>query len=334
MIGNFINNTHIALVVLLLIVGFAFLIKGADLFVEGSSSIAKKFKVPGIIIGLTVVAMGTSLPETAVSVTASLAGNNELAVSNAVGSNIFNTMMVIGVCAIITPIMVQKQTIKKDIPFSAIVALLLLGLGILGIADTSGMVLGHLDGAILLVLFVAYILFLIFSTLKAKKNGEAVSVEGGDDDEIKILPVWKSLLFILIGGAGIALGGELTVDTASRIALDLGMSQTLVGLTIVSIGTSLPELVTSIVAARKNEVDMALGNAIGSNIFNFLMVLGIASAISPISFITFNIIDIAILLAFTLIIWIFAATKKSIGRLEGIIMVALYICYAVYIIIR
>lgn len=334
MISNFINNTHIALVVLLLIVGFAFLIKGADLFVEGSSSIAKKFKVPGIIIGLTVVAMGTSLPETAVSVTASLAGNNELAVSNAVGSNIFNTMMVIGVCAIITPIMVQKQTIKKDIPFSAIVALLLLGLGILGIADTSGMVLGHLDGAILLVLFVAYILFLIFSTLKAKKNGEAVSVEGGDDDEIKILPVWKSLLFILIGGAGIALGGELTVDTASRIALDLGMSQTLVGLTIVSIGTSLPELVTSIVAARKNEVDMALGNAIGSNIFNFLMVLGIASAISPISFITFNIIDIAILLAFTLIIWIFAATKKSIGRLEGIIMVSLYICYAVYIIIR
>lgn len=334
MISNFINSTHIALVVLLLIVGFAFLIKGADLFVEGSSSIAKKFKVPGIIIGLTVVAMGTSLPETAVSVTASLTGNNELAVSNAVGSNIFNTVMVIGVCAIITPIMVQKQTIKKDIPFSAIVALLLLGLGILGIADTSGMVLGHLDGAILLVLFVAYILFLIFSTLKAKKNGEAVSVEGGDDDEIKILPVWKSLLFILIGGAGIALGGELTVDTASRIALDLGMSQTLVGLTIVSIGTSLPELVTSIVAARKNEVDMALGNAIGSNIFNFLMVLGIASAISPISFVTFNIIDIAILLAFTLIIWIFAATKKSIGRLEGIIMVVLYICYAVYIIIR
>lgn len=334
MLTNFINQTHIAIVIFLLIMGFVFLIKGADFFVEGSSSIAKKFKVPGIVIGLTVVAMGTSLPETAVSVTASLAGNNELAISNAVGSNIFNTMMVIGVCAIITPIMVQKQTIKRDIPFAAIVSLLLLGLGILGLGDKSGMVLGHLDGAILLVLFTAYIVFLVVTTLKARKNGAAVSVEGGDDSEIKLLPMWKSILFILLGGAGIALGGELTVDAASRIASDLGMSQTLIGLTIVSIGTSLPELVTSIVAAKKKELDMALGNAIGSNIFNFLMVLGIASAISPIGVITFNIIDIAILLVFTLVVWLFAATKKSIGRLEGIIMVALYVGYAAYIIIR
>jgi cation:H+ antiporter len=171
-------------------------------------------------------------------------------------------------------------------------------------------------------------------TLKAQKAGEAVEVEGGSDEEIKLLSVPKSLLFILGGGAAIAIGGDLTVDTASRIASDLGMSQTLIGLTIVSIGTSLPELVTSIVAARKNEIGMALGNAIGSNVFNFLMVLGIAAAISPIAFITENIIDIAILLVFTLLVWLFAATKRRLSSPEGAVMLALYVAYAVYIFIR
>lgn len=321
-------------VILLLVAGFVLLIKGADFFVEGSSSVAKRFHVPAVIIGLTVVAMGTSLPETAVSVTASITNNNELAVSNAIGSNIFNLMVVIGFCAFMTPVMVGKDTIKRDIPFSAICALLLLGLGICAVGDAAGMTLGHFDGIILLILFACYIIVLIRRTLKAQKSGEAVDVEGGSDEEIKLLSVPKSLLFIVGGAAAIAIGGDLTVDSASRIAIEMGMSQTLVGLTIVSIGTSLPELVTSIVAARKNEIGMALGNAIGSNVFNILMVLGIASAISPIAFITENVIDIVILLVFTLIVWLFAATKKQLDRKEGLLMLLLYVAYAVYIVIR
>ena len=332
--GNFINQAPIVVVLLLLVAGFVLLIKGADFFVEGSSSVAKRFHVPAVIIGLTVVAMGTSLPETAVSVTASITNNNELAVSNAVGSNIFNLMVVIGFCAVMTPVMVGKDTIKRDIPFSAICAVMLLAFGICAVGDAQGMTLGHLDGVILLLFFAGYIFVLIRRTLAAQKSGEAVDVEGGSDEEIKLLSIPKSLLFIVGGAAGIAIGGDLTVDTASRIAVEMGMSQTLVGLTIVSIGTSLPELVTSIVAARKNEIGMALGNALGSHVFNILMVLGIASAISPIEFLTENIIDIVILLVFTLIVWLFAATKQRLDRREGILMLLLYAAYAVYIIVR
>lgn len=332
--GNFINNAPFALVIVFLIIGFVLLIKGADFFVEGSSSVAKRLHVPSIIIGLTIVAMGTSLPETAVSVSASITGNNELAVSNVVGSNIFNLMVVIGVCAMIATVNVAKETIKRDIPFSLICAGLLLLLGILGFGDKSGMTLGHFDGVIFIGAFAGYILYMIKIALKASKEGKKVEIEGGSDEEIKLIPVPLSILFIIGGAIAIAIGGDMTVDAASRIASDLGMSQTLIGLTIVSIGTSLPELVTSIVAARKNEVDMALGNAIGSNVFNILMVLGIASAISPISIITENIIDLCVLIVFTICVWIFAGTRKKIGRIEGFSMVALYLIYAVYIIIR
>ena len=329
--ADIINQLPMAVVILCLLAGFVLLIKGADFFVGGSSSVAKRFHVPSVIIGLTVVAMGTSLPETAVSVTASIANNNELAISNAVGSNIFNLIVVIGFCAVMTPVMVGSDTIKRDIPFSALCALLLLGLGIWGLGDATGLVLGHLDGILLLVLFVVYLLVLIRSALKERKAAKTTSSE---EEEYALLSIPKSLIYIAGGVAGIAIGGSLTVESASRIAIDLGMSQTLVGLTIVSIGTSLPELVTSIVAARKNEVGMALGNAIGSNVFNILMVLGIASAISPISFITENVIDIVILLACTLIVWIFAVTKKQINRVEGIGMLLMYVAYAVYIVVR
>ena len=329
-----INNAPFALVLVFLVIGFVLLIKGADFFVEGSSSVAKRLHVPSIIIGLTIVAMGTSLPETAVSVSASITGNNELAVSNVVGSNIFNLMVVIGVCAMIATVEVAQETIKRDIPFSLICAGLLLLLGIIGLGDKSGMTLGHLDGAIFLGLFAGYIFYMIKIALKANREGKKVEIEGGSDEDIKLISVPLSILFIVGGAAAIAIGGDITVDAASRIASDLGMTQTLIGLTIVSIGTSLPELVTSIVAARKNEVDMALGNAIGSNVFNILMVLGIASAISPISIITENIIDLCVLIVFTVCVWIFAGSKKKIGKIEGFCMVALYAAYAVYIIIR
>ena len=331
---KFINNAPFALVLVLLVIGFVLLIKGADFFVEGSSSVAKRLHVPSIIIGLTIVAMGTSLPETAVSVSASLTGNNELAVSNAVGSNIFNLMVVIGVCAMLATVHVAKETIRRDIPFSLLCAGLLLFLGMIGLGDKSGMTLGHYDGVILLGCFAGYICYMIRIALKASKEGRKVEIEGGSDEDIKLISVPMSLLCIVGGAAAIAIGGDVTVDAASRIASDLGMSQTLIGLTIVSIGTSLPELVTSIVAARKNEVDMALGNAIGSNVFNILMVLGIASAISPISMITENIIDLGVLIVFTICVWIFAGTKKKIGRIEGLCMVAFYVAYAVYIIVR
>ena len=332
---NIINGLPIAAVILLLAVGFAFLVKGADFFVEGSSSIAKKLKVPPIIIGLTIVAMGTSLPETAVSVTASLVQNNELAVSNVVGSNIFNLMFVIGVCSILTPIMVQKATVVRDIPLSLGCALFLLVLGISGLGDKAGMTLGHADGVIFLIVFAGYIFTMVRSAMKARAAGQKVEIEGVEEcDNMKELSYGKSILFLIVGAAAIAFGGDLTVDTASRIAIELGMSQTLVGLTIVSIGTSLPELVTSIVAARKNEVDMAVGNAVGSNIFNILMVLGISSAISPVALIRENIIDIVLLMVFSVMVWIFAGTRKKIERKEGIIMVVVYLVYCAYIIAR
>ena len=332
---NIINGLPIAAVILLLAVGFAFLVKGADFFVEGSSSIAKKLKVPPIIIGLTIVAMGTSLPETAVSVTASLVQNNELAVSNVVGSNIFNLMFVIGVCSILTPIMVQKATVVRDIPLSLGCALFLLVLGISGLGDKTGMTLGHADGVIFLIVFAGYIFTMVRSAMKARAAGQKVEIEGVEEcDNMKELSYGKSILFLIVGAAAIAFGGDLTVDTASRIAIELGMSQTLVGLTIVSIGTSLPELVTSVVAARKNEVDMAVGNAVGSNIFNILMVLGISSAISPVALIRENIIDIVLLMVFSVMVWIFAGTKKKIERKEGIIMVVVYLVYCAYIIAR
>ena len=332
---NIINGLPIAAVILLLAVGFAFLVKGADFFVEGSSSIAKKLKVPPIIIGLTIVAMGTSLPETAVSVTASLVQNNELAVSNVVGSNIFNLMFVIGVCSILTPIMVQKATVVRDIPLSLGCALVLLVLGISGLGDKAGMTLGHADGVIFLIVFAGYIFTMVRSAMKARAAGQKVEIEGVEEcDNMKELSYGKSILFLILGAAAIAFGGDLTVDTASRIAIELGMSQTLVGLTIVSIGTSLPELVTSVVAARKNEVDMAVGNAVGSNIFNILMVLGISSAISPVALIRENIIDIVLLMVFSVMVWIFAGTRKKIERKEGIIMVVVYLVYCAYIIAR
>lgn len=312
--------------VVLLIIGFAFLVKGADAFVEGSSSIAKHFQVPSLIIGMTIVAMGTSLPETAVSVTASIAGSNALAVSNAVGSNIFNLMVVIGVCAVLTPVAVQKSSLKIDIPFSIVCALLLLVLG------HDRMMLTRVNGLILIVLFAFFILYMIRSAQQSMNNED--SEFAAEAAEMKVMSVPKSLIFIVIGIAGITLGSDWVVDGAKTIASAFGISENLIGLTIVAFGTSLPELMTSIVAARKNEVDMALGNAVGSNIFNILMVLGIASALSPIAFIQENIIDIIILVGFSFIVWLMAWTKHRLDKIEGLAMILLYAGYVVYICIR
>lgn len=299
--------------------------KGADLFVEGSSSVAKKLRIPSLIIGLTIVAMGTSLPETAVSVSASMQGNNAVAVSNVVGSNIFNLLMVVGVCAIMTPVAVAKDALVKDIPTSLAAAVLLLGLGV----GVTAMTLGRIEGVIMAVLFICYIATMVITAMKARKAGKAV-----EEEEIKLLPIWQCVVYIVIGIAGIALGGDWVVDGASTIASAFGISQNIIGLTIVAVGTSLPELVTSVVAARKNEVDMALGNAVGSNIFNILMVLGIASLISPITISMLDVFDIICIIGVTIAVWIMAWTRKRLDRKEGIIMVAVYAAYMVYICLR
>lgn len=313
----------ILLAVVMLVGGFVLLIKGADYFVEGSSSVAKRLRVPSIIIGLTIVAMGTSLPECAVSLTASMSGQNALAVSNVVGSNIFNLMVVCGFCAVFSSLPIEKNTLKKEFPFSIGCGILLLVLGFMG------MEVGRVDGIFLLLLFAGYILVMVVSALEARSKGEAV-----EEEEYKIIPVWKSIVYIVGGMLAIKFGGDFVVDGAVVIAQSFGLSENLIGLTIVACGTSLPELVTSVVAAKKNEVDMALGNVIGSNVFNVLFVLGIATSISPIAFIMENVIDIAILTAMSALVWVFGWTKQRVGRKEGIAMLVIYAVYLVYICMR
>ena len=308
------------LVWILLVVGFVLLIKGADYFVEGSSAVAKILRIPSVVIGLTIVAMGTSAPELAVSVTAALTGNNEIAVGNVIGSNIFNLMVVCGACALWTPMAVSQSTLKQELPFSIAMGLILLILGY------SGMEISRADGLIFIVIFVCFLMWMV----RAAK----VNPVQQEEEEAKMLSGWKCVLYILLGGAAIMWGGDLVVDSASAIAANFGLSQNLIGLTIVAMGTSLPELVTSVVASRKGEVDMALGNVLGSNVFNILMVLGAAAAISPITFVQENMMDIILLTGMSLIVWVFAWTKKQVRRSEGIIMLLVYAAYMVYICVR
>lgn len=328
--------------IVLLLVGFVLLVKGADFFVEGSSSVAKKLKVPSIIIGLTIVAMGTSLPEAAVSVTASLANKNSLAISNVTGSNIFNLMVVIGVCSMMVPVAVHRDSVRRDIPISILCILLLMamgaadyvvghkGMGMVDFIKAKNMKIGHIDGVILLICFALFLAMMLVSALKARKSDPTEEETEGN----ALLPVSRCILYIVGGAAAIVFGGNLVVDHASALAIKMGMSETLVGLTIVSVGTSLPELVTSVVAARKNEVDMALGNAIGSNIFNILLIVGLAGTISPVSFIMANLIDLAVLMVCSLVVWLFSATHTRINRAEGLVMVLMYCGYLAYIIMR
>ena len=306
----------------ILLVGFVLLIKGADFFVEGSSTVAKKLRIPSIIVGLTIVAMGTSLPELAVSTTASLAGNNAIAISNVVGSNLFNLIVVCGSCALFAPLAISKDILKKDFPIAIGCGVLLLVMGIIG------MEVCRIDGIILCILFITYITILVRAALKARAATK--------DEEVveKTIPVWLCIIYIVGGIAAIKFGGDFVVDGAVTIAGKLGLSENLIGLTIVAVGTSLPELVTSIVASKKNEVEMAVGNVLGSNIFNILLILGVAGTISPMEFIMENVIDIAILTAASLLIYVFAWTKERIDRKEGIVMLAMYASYLVYICIR
>lgn len=302
---------------LLLIVGFVLLIKGADIFVDGSSSVAKLMKIPQFIIGLTIVSMGTSAPEAAVSISASLAGNNEISIGNVIGSNLFNLLMVVGICSIISPMNVDKNIKKFDFPLSIILA----GLTLVLCLDNR---LSRIDGIILLVLFVLYLFKTIRTALKNKTE---------EEDGKKMSPL-KSIIFIVLGLAAVVVGGDFVVDNAVIIAENLGMSQTLIGLTIIALGTSLPELVTSIVASRKGENGLALGNVVGSNIFNILFVLAASVAISPIPVLSSAIIDLAVLIGVSIVMLLMIVKDDKYSRLNGIIAVLMYAAYTAYIIYR
>ncbi len=314
-----------------LILGFVLLIKGADWFVDGASALSKKFGIPSVVIGLTVVAFGTSMPEASVSISAALSQSSGISIGNVVGSNLFNLLVVAGASAIFCPIKVDKSIIKKDMPFSFIITLALLFLSFSVFPGaTADNVISRADGMILLLFFAIFMYYTARSALAAPAPQE--------NKNEKIMPLWKQLFFIAIGLAGIVIGGNRTVEGAKVIASNFGMSQSLIGLTIVAIGTSLPELVTSIVAARKGESDIAIGNVIGSNIFNILFVLGTSSAITPIIIgakdIVNSMYDIIIVALVTLLIYIPVVKKQKISRPMGVIMVIGYIVYTAYIIMR
>lgn len=316
------------LAIIFLIIGFALLVKGADFFVDGASGIAKKLKIPSIIIGLTVVAFGTSAPELAVSITAALKGSNDIAVGNVVGSNIFNTLVVLGASAAITPIVVQKEIIKVDYPISLIITALLGIFCLDKLFGSEDMIIGRLDGIILLICFAGFMFIVIREGLKNRDTSE----NGTPEDNNK--PFWLILLLTALGLAGIVLGGDITVESAKVIAEKLNFSDALIGLTVVALGTSLPELVTSIVAAKKGESDIAVGNVVGSNIFNILLILGTSATILPMKVSTSYIYDIGILLAISLIFFIPMIIRKKIGRFMGVIMILTYAVYMTYIILR
>ncbi len=318
--------------VLYLIVGFVLLVKGADFFVEGASSIARRMHIPAIVIGLTIVAFGTSAPELAVSLSAAIKGSNDIAIGNVVGSNIFNLLVVIGVSAMISPLTVQKSMIKKDYPLS-IFAVVLLGLLCLDsvLFHAKETTLGRGDGVILLVCFAFFMYLTVREGLRGRKEAKKAHE---DEVENMSFPIGKSVLLLVIGLAGIVIGGDLSVEGAKEIARAFGLSEALIGLTIVAIGTSLPELVTSIVAAKKGESDIALGNVVGSNLFNVFFILGCSATILPMHVSGTYVYDIALLVLISVLIFIPILKNKKVGRVMGTVMTLSYVAYTAYLIMR
>ena len=314
-----------------LILGFILLIKGADWFVDGASALSKKFGIPSVVIGLTVVAFGTSLPEASVSISAALSQSSGISIGNVVGSNLFNLLVVAGASAVFCPIRVDKSIIKKDMPFSFIItlAILFLSFSIFPSAPADN-IISRADGMILLLFFTIFMFYTVRSALAAPAPEE--------NKNEKIMPLWQQFIFIVIGIAGIAIGGNRTVEGAKVIASNFGMSDSLIGLTVVALGTSLPELVTSIIAARKGESDIAIGNVIGSNIFNILFVLGVSSVITPIVINPADVInsmyDIILVALATLLVYIPIVKTKKISRPVGAVMLIAYLIYTAYIIMR
>jgi cation:H+ antiporter len=309
----------------LMLIGFVLLVKGADYFVSGASGIAKKLRVPALLIGLTIVAFGTSSPEAAVSISAAIKGNNGIVIGNVLGSNLFNLTFIIGLSAFFYPLTVEKQTIKKEIPIMLLSALALATLSAdnyLGQSKLS-MTLDRGDGIILLLFFSVFVYY-IFEV--AKNSRETMAFE---DTTMKTASA-KLILFTMGGVTAIIIGANLVVTSATQIARSFGLSETVIGLTIVAIGTSLPELVTSIVASIKKQSDIAVGNIVGSNIFNVLFVLGVSAVISPVNIDGALIIELLLNIVITLIFLGFSRTKHTISKMEGIVLLCCYIAYVSY----
>lgn len=302
---------------LLLALGFFMLVKGADWFVDGAAGIAEKFGIPQLVIGLTIVAMGTSAPEAAVSITSALKGNAGITIGNVVGSNILNILIILGISAVIVPIAVAKSTVHVEIPYMLAITVLLL-------------ILGYTDNEIVLwegvVLWAAFIVYLLYLLWMAKKNKEEIPQE----EEKK--PMWQLLLMVTVGVVLIVLGSDVAVDAATAIARIVGLSERFIGLTIVALGTSLPELVTSVNAARKGKADIAIGNIVGSNIFNILFVVGTTALITPVAFEANFVIDTLIAAAAGVLLWLCVFKNKKLTRAGGAVMLLGYAAYFIYLI--
>ena len=316
--------------VVLLILGMALLVKGADWFVDGSKEIAAALKIPPLVIGLTLVSMGTSAPEASVSIFSAVNGLNDMSLGNVVGSNIFNTLLILGVSSVIVPLSIGRDIKRYDIPcmLFAYVILILFAFVI------TPYRLDVFESAALLVIFAAYTVFLIVRSKRAAKAlPVSVSAQNAETAKKKF-PLWLSIILAALGLAGIIFGGDIVVDNASEIAKSLGMSETLVGLTIVAVGTSLPELVTSIVASLKKENDIAVGNVIGSNIFNAVFILGLSSSINNLVLDGSALVDMLVMLGSGVLIMIIALFSKKMTRWQGAIAALMYIGYLAFIIVR
>ena len=302
----------------LLIVGFIFLIKGADFFVEGASGFARKFGISELIIGLTIVAMGTSAPEAAVSITGAISGNADISIGNVLGSNILNVFLILGTAAAIIPIGVGNSTVKKEMPFLILVTMLFILLGLDG-------KISRIDAGIFLILLIGYLIYLYRSAV----SGQAEEPE--NEKQKKALPIWQMLLFIVGGAAMIVLGSNFAVDGAKEIAALFGMSERLIGLTVIAIGTSLPELVTSVTAARKGNADIAIGNVVGSNLFNVLFIIGLTAMIRPMNFARNFITDGIVATVAAVLLWLLARDDRKVGRRDGFVLLGAYVAYFIYI---
>ena len=311
-----------------LVIGFILLVKGADYFVDGASNIATKLKVSQLIIGLTIVAFGTSAPEAAVSITSALQGQNGMAIGNVVGSNIFNVLIVVGLASVIYPLNVDVSMIKKEIPFTILGSLVLFILTLDPVLQlTQGYIISRGDGLILLSFFSIF----MYSLFRTALSGREETAGTEEETTEEIMPIYKSGFFTLAGLVGVVLGGQMVVEYASAIATQWGMSETLIGLTIVAFGTSLPELVTSILAARKGHSDLALGNIVGSNIFNLFFILGITSTISPLTMEASGLVDMGVMIATIVVLFVMTLMKRTISRIQGIILVVGYAAYMAWL---
>lgn len=305
--------------IIYIVFGILMVLWGAGKLTDGATSIAAKMKIPPMIIGLTVVAMGTSMPEFFVSFVSALKGTSDLAVGNVVGSNIFNTMLIVGTTALVTPMVIAKSTVKKDIPFAVLASAMLLPMAI----DGS---ISRIDAAVLFAVFIAFMLYTVRSAKKDK--------DSGNEDEVKEMPVWRAVAFFVLGLACLIVGSNLFVDGATIVASLLGVSEAVIGLTVVAGGTSLPELATSVVAARKGQCAIAMGNVIGSNVFNILMILGITGMIHPMSIIGITRLDFIVMQLSIILLWIFSFTKYTVARWEGGLLVALFLAYMTWLVMH